>query len=346
MAIVENPEMYREFLVQVNETLEHLRADAHEMIVAPAEGDQPREILREVHTLKGTSSAFGAYAIAGLSGELEDTLSGIHTSGTAESVVREVERILACLLREFEAIRDRAASILGDDVREDTEPYLRVPLRELKLLQETARRISGEECRELARRLKALCMVPVGKGLGRAFRIADDLVDRTRKSVEIRFEGGDILIEYEIARELNTPILHLVRNAIRHGIEDPADRIAAGKPERGLVVLTVRNFNGTLMVEFSDDGSGLDPERIRIRAVEKLFISAEEAERLTHEECLNLIFIPGFSTTENLDAISGRGMGLDVVRSAIMKLNGHIEIDRTTRVGTKFVITIPISSDD
>jgi two-component system chemotaxis sensor kinase CheA len=185
--------------------------------------------------------------------------------------------------------------------------------------------------------------VPARKGFARAFRIANDLLRRSEKHAEIQFEGAEEPVDCETARDLNMPLIHLFRNAFSHGIEDPAIRIAKGKPGRGTVKVSVRHAGHNLVIGFSDDGRGLDPEQLRNAAIQKGHVTHDEAAALSENEFRMLIFRPGFTTSDAITNVSGRGVGLDAVMAAVKNLDGYIEIDPDTTTGLGFIITIPES---
>jgi two-component system chemotaxis sensor kinase CheA len=173
-------------------------------------------------------------------------------------------------------------------------------------------------------------------------KIVPGLIERLGKDTEFRFEGQDTPVDCDVARELNTPLVHLLRNALDHGIESSEDREATGKQRQGMVTLGVARQNGHLAVTLADDGQGLDGEKLRKAAIRKGLLTPEEAERLTPEEALELIFRPGFSTAEQVTDVSGRGVGMDAVLDSVrVKLAGDIRVESLIGQGTRFTITVP-----
>ncbi|NMG60164.1 hybrid sensor histidine kinase/response regulator, partial [Geitlerinema sp. P-1104] len=163
------------------------------------------------------------------------------------------------------------------------------------------------------------------------------------KQVTLEMDGNDLLIEQSIAQKLYEPLLHLVRNAFDHGIESPDDRLAAGKPEVGTISIRAYNQGVQTTIEVRDDGRGLNLEGIRRKAVEGKFLSEEEARQIISTKHLDVLFEPGFSTAGQVNEISGRGVGLDVVRSQLQTLKGRIAVESQPGQGTVFILQIPLS---
>lgn len=186
-------------------------------------------------------------------------------------------------------------------------------------------------------------MQPVGRVFARFPKLARDVARQVSKSVELDIVGAETELDRNLVEALADPLVHLVRNAIDHGIESPAARRAAGKPEQGTVRLSAQQEGDHVSIEVSDDGAGIDPEKIRRSAVNKGLIDADAAARLTSDECLNLIFMAGFSTRSEVSDLSGRGVGMDVVQSKIRELSGQVQIQSEVGRGSRFVIRVPLT---
>ena len=186
-------------------------------------------------------------------------------------------------------------------------------------------------------------MQPVNRVFARFPKLARDVARQLSKQVELDIEGAETELDRNLVEALADPLVHLVRNAIDHGIEMPAARRAVGKPELGRVRLAARQEGDHVSIEVSDDGAGIDPEAIRRSAVRKGLIEAEAAGRLSSDECLSLIFLPGFSTRTEVSDLSGRGVGMDVVQSKIRELSGQVQIQSEPGQGTRFVIRVPLT---
>ena len=186
-------------------------------------------------------------------------------------------------------------------------------------------------------------MQPVGKVFSRFPKVARDVARSLQKEVDLELIGADTELDRNLVEALADPLVHLVRNAIDHGVEMPDLREAQGKPRMGRVRLSAQQEGDYVSIEVQDDGAGIDPERLRAKAREKGLIDPEAAARLTSEECLHLVFLPGFSTKQQVTDISGRGVGMDVVQSRIRELSGQIQIQSELGRGSRFLIRVPLT---
>ena len=186
-------------------------------------------------------------------------------------------------------------------------------------------------------------MQPVGRVFQKYNRLARDIARTLGKDVDLVIDGAETEVDKTILEELNDPLVHLVRNSVDHGLETTVERIAAGKPSRGTVRLAARQVGDHIIIEITDDGRGMRPEFIREKAVQKGLIAAEEANTLDARQCLNLIFLPGFSTKAEVSEVSGRGVGMDVVRTNIQKLKGRIDLASEPGKGSRVTISLPLT---
>lgn len=198
-------------------------------------------------------------------------------------------------------------------------------------------RVTGE----VQKTAMAMRMVPVGQLFRRMTRLVRDLARKSGKQAELELYGEDVELDRTIVEELHDPLVHMLRNSMDHGIEPPAEREAKGKPAAGRIRLKAAHQAGMIVIEISDDGRGLDRERIFRKAVERGLVAADA--RLSDHEVYHLIFEPGFSTAEQVTDVSGRGVGMDVVRKHINKLRGRIEIVSTSGAGTTFLLKVPLT---
>lgn len=187
----------------------------------------------------------------------------------------------------------------------------------------------------------ALRMVPVKTTFQKMNRIVRDTSSALGKDVQLNLVGEETEIDKTILEKINDPLVHLIRNSVDHGIEAADKRKAAGKPEKGTVDLRAYHQSGRLIIEIQDDGAGLNPEKLKAKAIEKGFIKPGQV--LTDDECYLLIFAAGFSTKEQVSDVSGRGVGMDVVKTNIQELNGEIKIESKLGEGTKFIISLPLT---
>jgi len=198
-------------------------------------------------------------------------------------------------------------------------------------------RITGE----LQEGVMRIRMVPISQIFSRFPRLVRDLSKSLNKKINLVIEGEDTELDKSVIEDLLDPIMHSVRNSIDHGIESSEDRIKAGKPEEGMVLLKAANEGNMIVIEIADDGKGIDVEAVKAKAVDRGIISPNKL--LTDVEAFNLIFEPGFSTAKEVTSISGRGVGLDVVRRQIDDLNGTVTVNSERGKGTKFIIKLPLT---
>lgn len=186
-------------------------------------------------------------------------------------------------------------------------------------------------------------MQPIGRLFKKYPRLARDLARSLGKDVELVLSGEETEMDKTMIEDLNDPLVHLVRNAVDHGVETIEGRIAAGKPEKSLVELSARQEGDHILITIADDGRGMRPEVIRNKAIEKGLITTEVANTLDESQCLELIFLPGFSTKDEISSVSGRGVGMDVVKTNIQKLNGVVNIHSEPGKGTVLTISLPLT---
>ncbi|WOF15613.1 chemotaxis protein CheA [Methanoplanus sp. FWC-SCC4] len=184
-------------------------------------------------------------------------------------------------------------------------------------------------------------MIPLNQIFNRFPRVVRDVAHHDGKEVEFIMTGGETELDRSVIDGLGDPLLHLIRNGVNHGIETPAERVAAGKSGKGTVKLSAWRDQGNVIIELSDDGAGIKRDKVLKKAIERGLISAEEASAVPDEDVPNFLFQPGFSTAEEITDISGRGVGLDVVKSAIESLKGSIKVDSEEGKGSKFTLTLP-----
>lgn len=225
-------------------------------------------------------------------------------------------------------------------------------MREVRSLG--ARAGEAEELRSAAEQLSAIVselreeitkarLVPLEYTFSRFTRVVRDAARREGKQVRLEIRGGDTEVDRTVAEYIVDPLKHLLRNAVSHGIEPPSERQARGKPAEGTVVLAAKHLEGNILISVSDDGRGIDHEAVRKRAVERGLISPEQAQGLSDRETANLLFVSGFSTADEVSDVSGRGVGLDVVRKMVDDISGRIEVTTTPGKGTTFSLYVPLT---
>ncbi len=184
---------------------------------------------------------------------------------------------------------------------------------------------------------------PLGNLFGKFTRIVRDLGQKLNKEIQLEILGDDVELDRTLLEGLSDPLTHLVRNCADHAIETPQERMALGKPSAGRIRLAAAHLSGRVQIEVRDDGRGLDPEKLKAKAIEKGLMSPEAAARLTHAEACKIIFTAGFSTAVEVSDVSGRGVGMDVVKTNIEKLGGHVELESELGRGTAVIIRLPLT---
>jgi two-component system chemotaxis sensor kinase CheA len=186
-------------------------------------------------------------------------------------------------------------------------------------------------------------MQPIKKVFGRFPRVVRDLARSLQKEINLEMVGEETDLDKNLVEALADPLVHLVRNSVDHGVESPEERVASGKTRAGLIVLSAEQEGDHILLVIKDDGKGMDPDVIREIAVSKGAIDRDAADRLNDSECFNLIFAPGFSTKEEISDVSGRGVGMDVVKTKITQLNGSVDVESKLGEGTRIVIKVPLT---
>jgi len=186
-------------------------------------------------------------------------------------------------------------------------------------------------------------MLPIGKVFNKFPRMIRDLSRELNKKIDLVISGEDTELDKSIVEEIGDPLVHIIRNSCDHGIESPEDRLAKGKPELGTIALKAYNEGNQIVIQIDDDGKGLDPEMLKNHSLNKGIITEKEADSMSDKEAFTLIFKPGFSTAAAVTSVSGRGVGMDVVKTNIEKLNGIIDIDSEVGKGTSIKLKIPLT---
>ncbi len=196
---------------------------------------------------------------------------------------------------------------------------------------------------DLQTRMMKTRMQPIGNVWGKLPRVVRDLASKCGKQVAVAMDGSDTELDKTVIEAIRDPLTHLVRNAVDHGIENPQERAARGKPEQGVLALRAFHEGGQVNIEISDDGGGIDVDRVKAVALERGVLTRDDADRIGEREALDLIFAPGFSTAENVTSVSGRGVGMDVVKTNIEAIGGSLDVDTRIGEGTSFRIKIPLT---
>ncbi len=201
----------------------------------------------------------------------------------------------------------------------------------------------GKVTYDLQNSVMQMRMVPVGTIFSRFPRLVRDLSKAMNKKIRLEIHGEDTKLDKTIIDALADPLVHIIRNSVDHGISTPQERIKNGKPEIGTITLSAYNMGQNVVIEVKDDGRGIDPEKIKKKALEKGLVDEEKIKNYSEKDLFNLIFLPGFSTAEKVTDVSGRGVGMDVVKTNIEKLSGSIELDSIVGVGTTIRLKLPLT---
>jgi len=219
---------------------------------------------------------------------------------------------------------------------------------------ETNLAVFGEELAKLSKRMNFVTselqmqvlkmrLIPVGNVFKKFPRIIRNLARDLGKQVNLQVHGEETELDRSVVDEISDPLIHLIRNALDHGLETPDERAAAGKAPTGEIVLAARHEGNRIIISIKDDGRGIDCDRVAAKALDKGLLTADQLAAMGRRELLDLIFLPGFSTKEQASDLSGRGVGMDVVRTNIQKLNGIIDIKSTMGEGSEFILTLPLT---
>jgi len=245
---------------------------------------------------------------------------------------------------------DRLMDLIGEMVvAKNSLPYLAQRAEQVFQQRELAREIKAQYAvinriaEDMQHAIMQVRMLPVGAVFQRFGRLVRDISRKLGKEVNLVVEGEDTEADKNVIESLSDPLIHILRNSLDHGIEMPDVRRAAGKPTAGTIRIVARQESDRVIIEIGDDGAGINPARVRDKAVERGLIPGERATTLTDDEAIQLIFLPGFSTTDEISDLSGRGVGMDVVRTAIERINGGVELSSVAGVGTTLRLSLPLS---
>ncbi len=270
---------------------------------------------------------------------LQQQISPVEARNTARTIRVDVTKLdaLVNLVGELVLERNRLTQLQRDLAQQRLSPE-----RFEAAFTQAAARLTfiTEELQSASLKTR---MVPIDMTFRRFPRLVRDVALSLGKEVDLIIRGEDTELDKTVVEEIADPLVHLVRNALDHGIESPDARDAAGKTRKGTVVLEARQEGDHIIVRVSDDGAGIDPEKIGRKAVEKGLLSADRVRSLTRSEVLDLIFLPGFSTAEKVSDVSGRGVGMDVVRTNLERLNGVIELESEKGRGAVVTLRLPLT---
>ena len=263
----------------------------------------------------------------------------VHQATSVEQTIRvDVSRLdsLVNLVGELVLSRNMLSQIAGELENKFENEYLVEQLL-------VATNSIGMNTTELQLAIMKTRMIAIGKVFNRFPRVVRDIARDTGKEIELVISGEETELDKQVIESIGDPLLHMIRNSCDHGVETPEVRLAKGKPRMGTVNLSAYHEGNHVVIEIKDDGAGMDPDKIKRKAIEKGVITVDEANSMDDRQAFSLIFKPGFSTADKITNISGRGVGMDVVRTNIEKLNGIITIDSKIDEGSTFYLKLPLT---
>jgi len=299
------------------------------------------EVCRQERPEKGKTRENLREAQAGKDSEVHERASSPLPALQAPAKTMRIDQrlldLFMNLVGELIVARNALAHVSG---QLDLEPTGQGEIvKGLQKTTQTITRISNE----MQRNVMEMRMVPVRNVFQKLSRIVRDAARKTGKKVELILQGEDTEIDKGIAEDIGDPLVHIIRNAVDHGIETPDVRVKAGKPEEGTIVLRASHEGNFIVIDVIDDGAGIDPRVILNKAIENGMLSPEKAGKMREEDIFNLIFMPGFSTAREVTDISGRGVGMDVVRTNLNKLKGSVKVKSEKGQGTHIQLQVPLT---
>ena len=296
-------------------------SDTVQNTTSPVQTTEPETTVEKVAT-QASSEKAPAVAVAKKPAPVKKGSGSIRVDiGKIDSLINMVGELV---------ITQSMLSLLGEDFDMSRIERLRDGLDQLE-----------RHTREMQESVMRIRMIPISSTFNRFPRLVHDISKQLDKKIELQMIGESTEVDKTVIELISDPLVHLVRNSLDHGIENPEDRIAAGKAETGTITLSACHQGGNIVIEIKDDGKGLDADKLRSKAIEKEVISADD--NLTESQIYELIFKPGFSTAEAVTDVSGRGVGMDVVRRNIMSLGGIIKIESALNQGTTISIHLPLT---
>lgn len=316
-------------------------------VLAEDEGTAAKDVAGSVQDVIQVSLALCTGNALKKSGIQKDTK---HSNAPGQSDVSVKRTSLGRTVRVDVELLDFLLNMVGELVIERT----RLTQIASKLLIDNETSVIGNEVAALASHLQRTSqelqegimrarLLPLKSIFTKFPRMIRDLAHRCGKQIDLEIQGEDTELDRTVLEAIDDPLIHILRNAIDHGIETPGERIARGKPERGKVILSAWHEENQVLIQVKDDGFGIDAENVRRSAIGKGLITAEAAAKLSEKEAMELIFMPGFSTSQVATQVSGRGVGMDVVRSNLERISGHIEVRSQAGLGTSVTLRLPLT---
>lgn len=371
-------EMFKDFIDECQERLVEFEPKLIRLREAKENMELVNDLFRIMHTLKGNARFFKLERIAGEAHSIENIFSGIRkgdqvmTDALLDECFRKLDRFTTIFNETMDIYNkimqgskiDTGKTRTEERKKEESE-VIRVKVDELNRLAELIKKAdrlvvddNSLACmapqkaveiesvfKETQEQLESIRKVNIGKLFTRFPRMVRDIAGELGKKVKLITQGEEVQVDKNIFDKVGDPLVHIIRNSLDHGIEKPEDRVAAGKPEEGTIELKVDIHDAELLIEVRDDGKGLDIDRIKAKAVGKGLITPDKALTMPDNEAIHLIFAPGFSTNDQVTQISGRGVGMDVVKTSVeTELNGTLSLESERNRGLRILMKIPLAS--
>ncbi len=350
--IAEDPELFKEYLYESIQILEHAETAIGNIERCP-DKKSIDGVFRCIHLLKGSSDSFGMAEVAETAAILENDLDTLRNlpEYTSANIAEVKGLLLKISLIIYQTITEVKSIFDEEHLLDQPQIVLKISLEKLHgdyeyFIKELS---ENKETPDISRMIAlirkhylTLRMEPVRRGFSKTFKAVPSLIKRLGKNCTFIIKGEECLVDCQLSRKLNEPLLHTIRNALDHGIESPWERQELGKEEIARLTCFFRRESGFLIIEITDDGRGIDIDKVLNKAHEKGLVAEEFLKNPTRESILELIFLPAFSTTDTVSMISGRGIGLYSVQQVIKnELSGSIKISTQKKCGTTFTFTIP-----
>src|SRR3990170_2709098 len=336
----EMDDIINDFIAEASEGLELLDQKFIELEKTPGDTALLNEIFRSIHTIKAAATEPPKQEAARKKdAEEEHKPRAEEAAGAKDQSIRvDIDRLDSVLNLAGELVLSRnrlmrlGGKLSDSSAESDLNSHVNEAIAQLDLVTT-----------DLQLAVMKMRMQPIAKVFNKFPRMVRDLARQTGKEVELVLSGEETEMDKTVIEEIGDPLVHLIRNSVDHGMEMPDEREAAGKPRCGRIGLSAYQEGRNIIVCVSDDGKGIDAARVKKSAVEKGLISQEEAEKLSEKDAFNIIFIPGFSTASKVSNISGRGVGMDVVKTNIARINGTISVDSELGKGTRITFRLPLT---
>jgi len=341
-----------DILAQLRDGQRSLDADLTTLILQSVDGIRAILHAIEVEEGKGEGSPFEADLLGRLhtASERPPALEPVSASpeaaglaqGSAAASPAQASAASDTTLRVDVGLLDRLMNLVGELVLTRNQLVQHNSAREDPALNTISQRLNLITS-ELQEGVMKTRMQPIGVVWNKLPRVVRDLSTGLGKQISLEMDGADTELDRTIIEAIKDPLTHIVRNSCDHGIEDPDRRLAAGKAAQGRLMLRAWHQGGQVNIEIADDGAGIDPERVKAKALERRLITEEQAARLSDRDIVNLVFLPGFSTAASVTSISGRGVGMDVVRTHIERIGGAVDLQSRPGAGTTVRVRIPLT---